>query len=85
MTPANSARSIFEAARQHQEEGRDDEAYALCRQLSGYDEIVVDQLAEAIARDGNRMQTLVVAVVTSYPFTNRRIQAQGAQGALSNR
>ncbi len=49
-------------------------AYALCRQLSGYDEIVVDQLSEAIAADGYRMQTLVVAVVTSYPFMNRRLK-----------
>jgi len=48
-------------------------AYALCRQLEGYDEIVVDQLTAAVAKDGYRMQTLVVAVVTSYPFTNRRI------------
>ena len=48
-------------------------AYALCRQLEGYDEIVVDQLTAAVAKDGYRMQTLVVAVVTSYPFTHRRI------------
>jgi Protein of unknown function (DUF1592)/Protein of unknown function (DUF1588)/Protein of unknown function (DUF1585)/Protein of unknown function (DUF1595)/Protein of unknown function (DUF1587) len=48
-------------------------AYALCRQLEGYDEIVVDQLVDAIAKDGYRMQTLVTAVVTSYPFTNRRL------------
>jgi mono/diheme cytochrome c family protein len=48
-------------------------AYALCRQLEGYDEIVVDGLAADIAKDGHRMQRLVVAVVTSYPFTHRRI------------
>ncbi|MBV8878446.1 MAG: DUF1592 domain-containing protein [Planctomycetaceae bacterium] len=48
-------------------------AYALCRQLDGYDEIVVDQLAAAAAKDDYRLQTLVVAVVTSYPFTHRRI------------
>ncbi len=48
-------------------------AYALCRQLEGYDEIVVDRLMEAIARDGYRMQTLITEVVTSYPFTHRRI------------
>jgi hypothetical protein len=47
-------------------------AYALCRQLEGYDEVVVDNLASAIAKDGYRMQTLVVGVVTSYPFTHRR-------------
>ena len=49
-------------------------AYALCRKLEGYDEIVVDDLMKDIARDGYRMQTLITAVVTSYPFTHRRIQ-----------
>jgi mono/diheme cytochrome c family protein len=48
-------------------------AYALCRQLEGYDEIVVDQLAAAVAKDDYRFQTLVIAVVTSYPFTHRRV------------
>jgi hypothetical protein len=48
-------------------------AYALCRQLEGYDEIVVDQLIEAIAKDGYGMQTLISEIVTSYPFVNRRI------------
>jgi hypothetical protein len=48
-------------------------AYALCRQLEGYDEIVVDGLMTDLAKDGHRMQSLVVAVVTSYPFMNRRI------------
>lgn len=49
-------------------------AYALCRRLEGYDEIVVDELMQEIAQDGYRMQTLVTAVVTSYPFTHRRIE-----------
>ncbi len=49
-------------------------AYALCRRLEGYDEIVVDDLMQEIAQDGYRMQTLVTAVVTSYPFTHRRTQ-----------
>ncbi len=49
-------------------------AYALCRQLEGYDEIVLDQLMETIAKDGFRMQTLITEIVTSYPFTHRRIQ-----------
>lgn len=48
-------------------------SYALCRQLEGYDEVVVDQLAKTIAKDGYRMQSLVIAVVTSYPFTHRRV------------
>src|SRR5688572_24085548 len=49
-------------------------AYALCRQLEGYDEIVVDHLMATIAKDGYRMQTLITEIVTSYPFTHRRIQ-----------
>lgn len=52
-------------------------AYALCRQLEGYDEVVADRLADATARDGYRMQTLVVGVVTSYPFTHRRLTSLG--------
>ena len=51
-------------------------AYALCRQLEGYDEIVVDRLMETIARDGYRMQTLISEIVTSYPFVNHCIQEQ---------
>ncbi|MGZ8921327.1 MAG: DUF1588 domain-containing protein, partial [Limisphaerales bacterium] len=49
-------------------------AYALCRQLEGYDEVVVDQLVATIARDGYRMQTLITEIVTSYPFTHRRVE-----------
>ncbi|WP_345736400.1 DUF1592 domain-containing protein [Prosthecobacter algae] len=49
-------------------------AYALCRQLEGYDKIVVDQLMKTIAQDGYRMQTLITEIVTSYPFLNRRVQ-----------
>jgi hypothetical protein len=56
-------------------------AYALCRQLEGYDEIVVDHLMETIARDGYRMQTLIIEIVTSYPFTHRRIQEQMASSS----
>ena len=48
-------------------------AYALCRQLEGYDEIVIDELMQGIAKDNHRMQTLITAVVTSYPFMNRRV------------
>ena len=51
-------------------------AYALCRQLEGYDEIVVDHLMETIAQDGNRMQTVITEIVTSYPFVQRHIQKQ---------
>ena len=51
-------------------------AYALCRKLEGYDEVVVDGLMEDIASEGYRMQALVSAVVTSYPFTHRRIREE---------
>ena len=51
-------------------------AYALCRQLEGYDEIVVDHLMATIAKDGYRMQTLVTEIVTSYPFMHLRTQDQ---------
>ena len=53
-------------------------AYALCRQLEGYDEIVVDHLIEAVAKDGYGMQTLISEIVTSYPFVNRRIHESEA-------
>jgi hypothetical protein len=49
-------------------------AYALGRRLEGYDEIVVDDLMDEIARDGYRMRTVINAVITSYPFTHRRIE-----------
>jgi hypothetical protein len=48
-------------------------AYALCRKLEGYDEIVVDRLTETIAKDGFRMQTLIAKIITSYPVMNRRV------------
>lgn len=48
-------------------------AYALCRQLEGYDEIVVDQLMETIVKDDCRMTTVISEIVTSYPFLNRRL------------
>ena len=49
-------------------------AYALCRQLEGYDEIVVDQIVKSIARDGYHMQSLIMEIVTSYPFLHRHVQ-----------
>jgi hypothetical protein len=51
-------------------------AYALCRRLEGYDEIVVDALMQDLAADGYRMQPLISAIVTSYPFTHRRISEE---------
>lgn len=56
-------------------------AYALCRPLEGYDEIIVDHLMKTIAQDGYRMQTLITGIVTSYPFTHQRIQEQIASSS----
>lgn len=47
--------------------------YALGRTLEGYDEIVVDQMMESIAKDDYHMLSIITGVVTSYPFTQRRI------------
>jgi mono/diheme cytochrome c family protein len=52
-------------------------SYALCRQLEGYDEVVVERLADSSKKDGYRIQSLIVETVTSYPFTHRRVQEQG--------
>lgn len=49
-------------------------AYALGRKLEGYDEIVVENLMGEIAGGGYRMRALIDGVVTSYPFTHRRIE-----------
>jgi len=48
-------------------------AYALCRELEGYDEIVVDHLMADLKPEGYKMQSLIAAVVCSYPFTHRRV------------
>jgi hypothetical protein len=48
-------------------------AYALSRRLEGYDQIVVDNIVREVADDEYRMQTLIKGVVTSYPFTHRRV------------
>ena len=49
-------------------------AYALGRQLEGYDEIVIDQLMEKIAKDDYRVRTIVTEVIASYLFTHRRVE-----------
>jgi len=49
-------------------------AFALGRQLDGYDHIIVDQMLKTIAADGYKMQSLISEIVTSYPFLNRRVQ-----------
>jgi hypothetical protein len=54
-------------------------AYALCRQLEGYDEIVVDRMMDSLARDEYRMQSLIIEIVTSYPFLNRQVSTSNAK------
>lgn len=49
-------------------------AYALCRHLEGYDEIIVDRIVEKIAKDEYKMQSLIIEIITSYPFLNRHVQ-----------
>ena len=48
-------------------------AHALCRSLEGYDEVVADDIATAVAKDGYKLSTALMLVATSYPFLNRRI------------
>ncbi len=49
-------------------------AYAIGRQLEGYDEIVIDQLMVKIANDSFRMRTMITEVITSYLFTHRKVR-----------
>ncbi|QDT53067.1 hypothetical protein Pan44_10820 [Caulifigura coniformis] len=49
-------------------------AYALGRQLEGYDEIVIDQLLARTAQEDYRMRTIIIEVVTSYLFTHRTVK-----------
>ena len=49
-------------------------AYALGRQLEGYDEVVIDQLMARIAEDGYRVRTIITEVITSYLFTHRQVE-----------
>jgi hypothetical protein len=49
-------------------------AYALGRQLEGYDQIVVDRLLAKAAKDGFRVRSIISEVITSYLFTYRRIK-----------
>ncbi len=49
-------------------------AYALGRQLEGYDEVVIDQLMARIAADDYRVRTILTEVIASYLFTHRRVE-----------
>ena len=49
-------------------------AYALGRQLRGYDDVVIDQIMVKIAKDNYRVRAIITEVITSYLFTHRRIK-----------
>jgi hypothetical protein len=49
-------------------------AYALGRQLEGYDEVVIDQLMSRIAEEGYRVRTMITEIIGSYLFTHRQVQ-----------
>ena len=49
-------------------------AYALGRQLEGYDEVVIDQLMARIAADEYKVRTILTEVIASYLFTHRRVE-----------
>jgi hypothetical protein len=52
-------------------------AYALGRKLEFYDAGTVRQISQAVARDNYRLSRVVVEVVKSYPFLNRRVTEEG--------
>jgi hypothetical protein len=49
-------------------------AYALGRQLGGYDEIVIDRILTNVAKKGYRTRSIISEVITSYLFTYRKIK-----------
>lgn len=49
-------------------------AYALGRQLEGYDEVVIDQLMVKISQDNYQVRTIITEVITSYLFTHRKVK-----------
>lgn len=51
--------------------------YALGRGLESYDKCVVDEIAAAVARDGNRFSRLVLEIVRSEPFQYRGKRVTG--------
>ena len=48
--------------------------YAVGRGIQQADRCSIDQIVEAVAKDGNRFQTLIMQVVKSDPFQKRRGQ-----------
>jgi hypothetical protein len=49
-------------------------AFALGRQLGGYDGIVIDRILANVAKEGYRTRSIISEVITSHLFTYRRIK-----------
>jgi hypothetical protein len=47
-------------------------AFSLGRKLVGYDEVVVEDLVEQLAKDDYHLDALIIRIATSYPFLNRQ-------------
>ncbi|MBA3936801.1 MAG: DUF1592 domain-containing protein [Planctomycetes bacterium] len=47
-------------------------AFALGRKLVGYDEVVVEDLVEQMAKDEYKLDVVIGRIVASYPFRNRQ-------------
>jgi len=45
--------------------------FALGRQMSGYDDVVIDDMSDAVIANGYHLDELVQRIVTSYPFLHR--------------
>jgi hypothetical protein len=48
--------------------------YAVGRGMQPADRCAIDQIVEAVAKDDNRFQTLVLQIIKSDPFQKRRGQ-----------
>ena len=57
--------------------------YALGRGTEYYDRPALDKIAERLEQGGDKFSALVLAVVDSFPFQNRRVDAPGGPAALS--
>jgi hypothetical protein len=59
--------------------------YALGRGIQGFDTPAVNQIAASVQKDNDRFSSVIVDIVTSYPFDNARGSAlnrpQQAQNA----
>jgi len=54
-------------------------AYALGRGVEAYDRPVIKEIIGAVIKDGYKMDTLIAAIATSYPFRYSRNQPIVAQ------